>query len=64
MTPEDLHRTEVIRRVRNAIARDAKDLHSILAYCEGADPVLVAECIASTGFAETPISDSPTTYTR
>ena len=46
MTPEneiEVHRREVIRRIRAAVEAGASDLISILARCEGADPILVKE---------------------
>src|SRR5579871_2214994 len=62
--PEDRHRIEVTRRVLSAIARGAKELQEVLGFCEGADPVLVAECFASADPPSSSISDSSTTYSR
>jgi hypothetical protein len=46
VTPEneiENHRQEVIRRIRAAVEAGASDFTSILARCEGADPILVKE---------------------
>jgi dGTPase len=64
MTPEDLHRTEVARRVQSALDRGVKDFQEILVYCEGADPALVEACMASPSSTGATIPKSPATYSR
>lgn len=47
MTPDDLHKTEVDRRIRAARDRGVEDFQEILFYCEGADPNLVRELLGA-----------------
>ena len=64
MTPEDLHRTEVARRVQSALARGVTDFQEILADCEGADPALVEASMAAPSTRGAAIPKSPATYSR
>lgn len=49
MTEEAKHRNEVKERIRFAMSAGASEYQDILSLCEGADPRLVAECIAEIG---------------
>jgi dGTPase len=44
---KDRHRAEVMACIEGARSLGASDFHEILEHCDGADPRLVAECLAS-----------------
>src|SRR5215472_6758254 len=64
MTPKEVHRAEVIRRVQGARARGVTDFQEILAHCEGADPTLVTACLTASGPISATIANPPATYSR
>src|SRR4051794_19466077 len=64
MTPEDIHLTEIARRVEGALARGVKDFQEVLVQCEGADPALVQACMTGPSSTDATIPKPPATYSR
>jgi dGTPase len=60
---QDSYRLEVVRRIRAAVGTGASDLISVLARCEGADPVFVRE-LYEKEFPTRPLTAMSTSHIR